>query len=161
LINYNGIESELHVFGQIDNFNTNLNLNKVIFHGYIHKNNQEHIELFNSILSKAHFYLLPTIADASPNVISEVSSYGVIPLAHSIGGIPDLIVGDVTGKLFDIDSPVKLWADSIIDLFKNKDNYKKMALAAYDYYVNTATWEVNIKKFISIINEKMVIKDSS
>lgn len=54
---------------------------KVTFHGFLSKN-QTH-----EILSKSHFFLLPSESEGFPKVIAEAACYGALPVVSNVGSI--------------------------------------------------------------------------
>lgn len=61
-------------------------------------------------LAKASMLILPSIEDNCPMVILEAMAAGIPVAASRIGGIPDLVTEDVTGKLFDPRQPAQIAA---------------------------------------------------
>lgn len=60
--------------------------NKVFFHGFLDKNG------VHTILSKSHFFLLPsTASEGFPKVIAEASCYGTIPIVSDVSSISHYI----------------------------------------------------------------------
>lgn len=60
--------------------------NKVFFHGFLGKNG------VHTILSKSHFFLLPsTASEGFPKVIAEASCYGTIPIVSDVSSISHYI----------------------------------------------------------------------
>lgn len=55
--------------------------NKVFFHGFLGKNG------VHTILSKSHFFLLPSDSEGFPKVIAEAACYGAIPVVSDVGSI--------------------------------------------------------------------------
>jgi glycosyltransferase involved in cell wall biosynthesis len=55
--------------------------------------------LFKALLLSADVMLLPTLADMTPNTISEACAFGLPVIASAIGGIPEMIDHGVTGWL--------------------------------------------------------------
>lgn len=59
--------------------------NKVVFHGFLDKKG------VHTILSKSHFFLLPSDSEGFPKVIAEAACYGVIPITSDVGSIAHYI----------------------------------------------------------------------
>lgn len=59
--------------------------NKVFFHGFLGKKG------VHTILSKSHFFLLPSDSEGFPKVIAEAACYGVIPITSDVGSIAHYI----------------------------------------------------------------------
>lgn len=54
-------------------------------------------ELINKIYEEAHIILLTSQSEGFPKVLAEAMAYGVVPLATSVGGVPDFISENETG----------------------------------------------------------------
>jgi glycosyltransferase involved in cell wall biosynthesis len=73
---------------------------KAIFHGFVGK------DKVHEILSKAHFFILPTTAsEGFPKVIAEAACYGTIPLVSNVSSIPHYI-NDENGFVWDINGKI-------------------------------------------------------
>jgi glycosyltransferase involved in cell wall biosynthesis len=79
--------------------------------------------------SKCSVFVLPSFDESNPIVLLEAMAAGKIIVATNVGGIPYLIKNNINGFLVDYGDNQKM-AETIIEVFKNKENYKKMEDAA-------------------------------
>lgn len=83
-----------------------------------------------SVYRTADMVLLPsTYGENLPTVLIEASAAGKAIAASRIGGIPDIIVDGVTGRLFEPDDPVAL-ATTVCQLLSDEPLRKKLGEAA-------------------------------
>lgn len=62
-------------------------------------------------MSRASFFVLPSLLDNSPNCLAEAMAVGVPSIATKVGGIPSMVVDKVDGMLFekhDVDDLVNI-----------------------------------------------------
>jgi glycosyltransferase involved in cell wall biosynthesis len=76
-------------------------------------------------MRNAAIFILPSLREASPNVIIEAMAMGLPVIATRVGGIPELVVHGQTGLLVDPANPAEL-AEAIIELLKNPIGAREM-----------------------------------
>lgn len=111
-------------------------------HGFISKATPEGRELLKQLFAKAHFLLLPTLADCLGLVLCEANSLGVPSMANDVGGVGEVVRPGINGHLFPADAPASDWADTIERLFHDQDAYRKMALDSRSEYETRLNWDV-------------------
>lgn len=79
--------------------------------------------------SKCSVFVLPSFDESNPIVLLEAMAAGKIIIATGVGGIPYLIRNHTNGFLVDYGDNQKM-AETIIEVIKNKENYKRMSEAA-------------------------------
>lgn len=122
-------------------------------YGFVSKASAEGRELLNSIMCNAHFLLLPSLADCTPVVFSELNSFGVPSISTSVGGIPYIIKDGVNGKTFSLEASIDEYVDYIREYALNKEQYKQLALSSYDEYSKHLNWKSIGLKLKKIIEE--------
>ena len=145
-----GIQTQLHIVGcdpptPLPSY--------VIKHGFISKSTETGRKLLNSLFEESHFFLLHSRAECYGIVFAEASSFGVPSLAPKIGGIPSLIRDNKNGKLFDFEDPPKQYCDYIKKLFLAKDEYKFLALSAFNEYKERLNWDITGRNIFKVISE--------
>ena len=95
-----------------------LELNDVEFKGYV--------EDLSPLFTKNSVLVLPSRAEGFGIVILEAMAMGVPVIASRVGGIPEIIVNEENGLLFEPES-VKNLRDYIIKMFEESDLRKKLA----------------------------------
>lgn len=96
-----GVDAELEIAGDGDEAPLRARAvklgvaDRVRFHGWIGR------DAVSGILGRSHYLVLPSAAENQPLVIIEAMAHGVVPLASTVGAIPDLIDHGVTGFLLE------------------------------------------------------------
>ncbi len=103
------------------------------------KDSQAGREIFKQLFYDADFLLLPTLADCTPIVVAEAYAFGVPVLASDTGGLPSMVLDDVTGHLFEKNDPVA-YVRYIIQLFQSADRYDQMSRNCLSYSRSTFNW---------------------
>lgn len=129
------------------------NLEFVRAYGFISKSDPAGHDLLNRIIGQSHFLLLPTRADCTPIVYSEMNAHGVPVITTDEGGIPSLIQQGINGYMFDKDSEVEVFSDCILMLFKDKTRYTELSASSFNEYKTKLNWEHSIRQFRSILQE--------
>jgi glycosyltransferase involved in cell wall biosynthesis len=121
--------------------------------GFIDKSTHDGKKKISKLIAASHFLILPSIADCTPIVFCEANSLGVPCISRRIGGIPTIIRDDVNGKLFDMDSKANVYGEYILNTFKNYNQYKKLALSAFNEYEKRLNWQVAGEKVKDLLAE--------
>ncbi len=109
--------------------------------GFVSKKTTEGLRTLLGILSRAHFLILPSRAEAFGQVFCEASSLGVPSLATSVGGIPTAVRDDINGKTFSLDASVDEYLGYISNLFAHYSAYRDLALSSYHEYETRLNWK--------------------
>jgi len=87
---------------------------------------------------QSHIFVCPSSIENSPNSLGEAMILGVPSIASYVGGIPDLLVHNQEGYLYQFDAPYML-AHYICEIFSNdrlaiefSENARKHALEIHD-----------------------------
>jgi glycosyltransferase involved in cell wall biosynthesis len=100
----------------------------------------------NRILSAADLCVLPTLRDAFPTVLLEAMAASLPVVASDVGGVPEIVVDGVTGRLTDPDDGAGL-ARSIASLLGDREAAAKMGEAGRARAVrefSTSVWIGNL-----------------
>ena len=111
-------------------------------HGFISKKTPEGCKKLDELFTNAHFLLLPTRAECYGLVFCEAASFGLPNIATKTGGVTTVIRDNVNGMTFDLLAPPKDYADYIIHLLKNPDEYENLSLSAFRDYKERLNWDV-------------------
>jgi glycosyltransferase involved in cell wall biosynthesis len=140
-LNNSGLKTELTIVGCQPSVDKPLpNFVKVL--GFIPKSTSEGKKKIYQLIADSHFLILPSIADCSPIVFCEANSLGVPCLSRRVGGIPTIIKDNLNGKLFDRDSDPIEYCEYIYNIFTNYNQYKELALSAFNEYESRLNWRV-------------------
>ncbi|GAB4409878.1 MAG: hypothetical protein OHK0056_12330 [Bacteriovoracaceae bacterium] len=94
-----------------------------VFHG--HQNDP------SQFLMNADVLILPSHSEGMPISMMEALSLGIIVLANPVGAIPDYIQSP---KLLMKIGNDEIWKNGFLDLEKNFEYYRKLAIEKSDYY---------------------------
>ena len=106
---------------------------------------------FRELFTNANFLLLPTIADCTPIAIAEAYAFGVPVLANNTGGLPSMVINDVTGYLMQRNDEHE-YASMIEKLIANPSKYEELSSNSLQSYRNTFNWHsamLNLKNIAS------------
>jgi glycosyltransferase involved in cell wall biosynthesis len=106
-----------------------------------------------NLFERAHFLLLPTLADCSPIVLGEAGAYAVPAVSTRIGGIPEMISDEKTGHVFDLGVPPAELAAWIRGAFGSPARYASLAISAFEEYRNRLNWDVALAKVERYLTE--------
>ena len=79
-----------------------------------------HCDDVPAVLAQADMFVLPSESDAFPNSIIEAMASGLPVVASAVGGIPELVTDNRTGRLVPPGAPDAL-ADALLDLLEHPD----------------------------------------
>lgn len=153
-----GIHIELHYLGdgpdreRYETLSKNIGFSQYCkFHGWLGRD-----ELF-SYYQKAHFVILPSVAEGWPKVLSEGMAHGAVPVASSVSSIPQILASIGAGTSLD-PLDVDGFTQAIADYIHYPDKWKSASLAGirgadlftYEYYKQTVknmlndAWNIEI-----------------
>jgi glycosyltransferase involved in cell wall biosynthesis len=93
------------------------------------------------LIGGAHFLLLPTRADCSPLVFAEASAWGTPSLAPDVGGVGELVVDGVNGRLLERAAGPEKYASAILAGFEDPIAYRELALSSRREYERRLNWK--------------------
>ncbi|MEO0997689.1 MAG: glycosyltransferase family 4 protein [Pseudomonadota bacterium] len=119
---------------------------QTVFHGYcdrdeVHRLNRE-----------ADVFVLPTLSEAFANVILEAMSVALPVVATRVGGIPEAVIDNVTGRLVEPRDTAAL-TDALQELCADPVRRTTMGRAGYERVCEQFTWDVNARKFERLLLE--------
>jgi len=80
-----------------------------------------------SVLSAADLFVIPSLQDNLPNTVLESMACGTPVVGFDVGGIPDMVINDETGRLSRA-SDVDDLATEITNMLKNEHALKQMSI---------------------------------
>lgn len=104
------------------------------------------------LMTSATMLALPTQEDNCPMVILEAAAAGIPAVASRVGGVPDLIEHDVTGLLFDVESPAAM-REAVSRMLGRPAEAALMAAAAKRYALKHFHPDVIARRHLEIYNE--------
>lgn len=140
-LNRMGFDIKLKILGDLPKNMDNLpSFVKLI--GYINKSTPAGKKQFYDLLADAHFLILPTQADVTPNVLIEANAFGVPCLTSNLAGIPTIIQDDVNGKTFALDAKITDYTTYIVNYLADYQKYESLALSSFNEYVTRLNWSI-------------------
>ena len=152
ILNNKGIKTILNIIGNAPEISSS-HREFIKPHGYIQKFTDEGYAKFKEVHLNSHFLLLLTRADCTPHAIPEANAFALPAITTNVGGIPEMIKDNISGKIFYPEESAGNIADYIAGIFKSGDNYSKMAFNAYSEYKSKLNWQTAAKSFKKIFEE--------
>lgn len=140
---HKGVHTLITAFKDIDNENIKLHIigkgydedefkqlamddDRIVFHGFV--DNKDILKFYE----QTNVLVIPSICyDNSPLVIYESFSTGTPVIGSDIGGIPELVMEDYNGFLFESNNPESL-KKKLVKVIKNKELLKKLEDNAFN-----------------------------
>lgn len=119
--------------------------------GFLRKDQPEQAERLEALFQSAHFFVLPTQAEAFGLVFGESSAYALPSLATRLGGVPTVIKDDVNGYLYEPEAFVEGAAETIRRLFSDAEAYNTLCIKARDRFEEALSWDAFTRKFAEIV----------
>ncbi len=101
---------------------------------------------------EAHFLIQPCRAECFGHIFPEASSFALPVAASNTGGIPTAVHEGTNGYCFDPESADR-FAECIGRLFSRPDEYRALALKAFDDYNARLSWQQAARQVIRILEE--------
>lgn len=130
-----------------------LDIEGVVYEGFLRKTNESELNRFKDILSKAFLLIHPTKMDTMGAVLIEAGYFGCPSIAPKSFGIPELVLDNETGYVIDLPFDHDSFAEKMELLIQNKSTYLTMRKMAWDYTRTELTWERIGKKIYNAITE--------
>lgn len=122
----------------------------VTSYGFLSKTDPDQLEKIYEVYKEASIFVLPTLADAFPNVIREGMAARLPCVASNISSIPEMIEDGVTGYLIPKGDENAL-AEKLIVLLKDAGLCRKMGEAGYERQQRLFRWDTVCDKMLSEI----------
>ena len=122
-------------------------------HGFIPKSTEDGKRKIDSLYEKAHFFILPTRSESFGIVFCEAASFGLPSLATRIGGVPNAVLDNKSGKLFDFSDNGEKYAGYIQAMIADFENYKKLCFSSFEQYEASLNWTAASKTVLKHIKE--------
>jgi len=136
-LNRRGLKTELNLVGSDLNFELP---DFVCNHGFIPKDSQLGIKRLEHLFATAHFLILPSRYECFGIVFAEASSFGLPSLASRVGGVPTAVRNGKNGFTFLPGAAVDEYADCIVKLMAEPQDYFDLALSSFREYETRLNW---------------------
>jgi glycosyltransferase involved in cell wall biosynthesis len=119
----------------------------------IDKNSSAGLALFSTILSKSHFLIVPSRAEAYGHVFCEAAAFGVPSVSTSVGGIPSIITDGENGICLPVSSDAATFYERMRDVFLDDQAYQRMAANAFSSFEERLSWTAFTKAALDDVGE--------
>lgn len=109
--------------------------------------------LHKTILSKTHFFLMPSSAEMYGIAAAEAAHFACPSLVSDVGGLPTVVLDGKTGLVFPLEASPKDYARGIVGFCNDPKRYREMSLAAQKRAQTSLTWEAWGNSVASLILE--------
>ncbi|MFA7256814.1 MAG: glycosyltransferase family 4 protein [Kiritimatiellales bacterium] len=99
---------------------------------------------------EAHFLIQPCRAECFGHIFPESSSFALPVVASNTGGIPTAVHEGINGYCFDPEIPGH-YAECIGRLFSDPEEYRALALKAFDDYTARLSWQQAARQVAEIL----------
>ena len=106
---------------------------------------------YRELLESAHFYLLPTRAEAMGIAPLEANAFGVPALASAVGGVPTVVRHGGNGFLFPPDGGPESWSEAIVSVWRDREAYAALCLSARRLFDDEYCWSRRTGQIIDLI----------
>jgi len=127
---------------------------KLIVVGLLDKFKSRHRRYLDQLLTRSHFFILPTQADCTPIVLCEANAFGLPVISSRTGGIPSIIEQGENGLLLPLGAQGEEFAGAIAEIFLDESRYQAMvtsARQAYEQRLNWDSWGLSMQKELSLL----------
>jgi glycosyltransferase involved in cell wall biosynthesis len=141
LLDSRGIPCELFIVGNCPKDITDGNGIRVL--GRLNKSDPKQLQALCKLYESAHFFVLPTSAEAFGVVFSEAQAFGCPSLTYAVGGTPTAVLDGTTGFTLPLGATAQDFAEKICSLVRDPQQYERMSAncrARYETEANWSTW---------------------
>ena len=118
---------------------------------FINKNFKGADNKISNLLTKSHFNLLFSSAEAYGIALLEANSRALPNLAFKVGGINNIVKNGFNGRLFNKNEKLDKIAEYVFKIFNNKKKYHKLSVNSYNYYNKIYSDKIIYNSFLKII----------
>lgn len=99
---------------------------------------------------EAHFLLQPCRAECFGHIFPEANSFALPAVASNTGGIPTAVHEGINGYCVEVEN-APAYAERIAELFVNPEQYRALALRAFDDYNVRLSWKSAAQQVASVL----------
>lgn len=113
---------------------------EVHLHGFVSKKEDKGWELLQTLLYRAHYYVMLSEGESYGHVYCEANAFGVPALAYDIAGAAEIIREGVNGNPFPIETKVTFISNYIVKTFSLKEEYRRLCMSSREEYKSRLSW---------------------
>lgn len=136
----NGVDARLTLVGEAAPIPDDLT-QRVDRLGWLEVQHREDAASYHEALERAHFLLLPSLADCTPIACAEASAFAVPTLASRVGGLEAMVLQDRNGRLFDRAAMPSRYVDAIRQLLSDPKQYADLRASSRRSFELRLCWE--------------------
>jgi glycosyltransferase involved in cell wall biosynthesis len=121
--------------------------------GRLDKSDEKQLRELCRLYELAHFFVLPTSAEAYGIVFSEAQAFGCPSLTYAVGGTPTAVLDGITGYTLPLGSGAKDFAQMISSLVRDPRQYEQMSANCRARYETEANWRTWARTVIDIADQ--------
>lgn len=110
-------------------------------HPYLDKGEAAHFALLSKIMLGAHFFFLPSRAEAYGQAFCEAAAFGLPSIGSAVGGIPTIIQDGATGFVRPLETSAAQFAALIREVLSDRSRYQRLAKQAREDYRQRLNWD--------------------
>jgi len=132
----------------IGDSNKNLNNDNIPLIQIGHLNSEKDLR---EAYSAAEMFVLPSLEDNLPNTILEAMSCGTPVVAFDVGGVPDIVSDNVTGRIVPKGDVTQL-GEAILYMVVNSDRRKSMEKSCRNHIVDQYSLKKQAQQYTDLFN---------
>ena len=109
--------------------------------GFLDKTDSGDLTRLCELYEMAHFFIMPTTADASPIVFSEAQAFGCPSITYAVGGTSTAVLDHETGIVLPLTATAEDFARRVAQLVRDPKSYETMSRNARRRYEQCANWD--------------------
>ena len=121
--------------------------------GRLNKSDAEQLRELCRLYELAHFFVLPTSAEAYGIVFSEAQAFGCPSLTYAVGGTPTAVLDRITGYTLPLGSVAKDFAEVICSLVRDPRRYEQLSVNCRARYETEANWNAWARTVIDLAGQ--------
>jgi glycosyltransferase involved in cell wall biosynthesis len=121
--------------------------------GRLYKSDEQQLQEICRLYERAHFFVLPTTAEAYGIVFSEAQAFGCPSLTYAVGGTPTAVLDGITGFTLPLGAGAEDFAEKICSLVQNPRQYEQMSTNCRARYETQANWTVWARSVINLADQ--------
>lgn len=126
---------------------------------YLDKRSPQDLAAYFRHLKNSHFLFMPSRVEAYGHVFCEAAAFGVPSIATDVGGIPTVVINEVTGLCLPLSAVPTEYADAILRIARDSSLYIRMAEAARDHYERHLNWRAFCRGVLDAVGKLSVVGD--
>jgi glycosyltransferase involved in cell wall biosynthesis len=153
-LNESGVKAELDIVGCVPPKDVQLP-SWVRVHGFIRKWESEGEKRLKELFLSAHWFILPSIAEAYGLVLVEALAHGVPCLCRAVGGMPTIVREGVSGHVLPRESSPVEYAQVIARYRNDAFGYRKLAESSLSLQRRELNWQVAGRRALALMEQSI------